>query len=63
MEQKTHLVKIKEHFPFNYHKIVVEQHETAMVIDVKDSLSIPKPNLQNPKAFYRSFYKSISRFF
>jgi len=63
MEAKIKLIKIKEHYPFNYHHIMVERHETARIIDSKDALSVPKPNLQNPKAFYRSFYKSISRFF
>lgn len=61
--EEIYLVKIKEHYPFNYHYIKVEKHEISRVFDMKDALSVPKPNLQNPKSFYRSFYKSISRFF
>lgn len=62
MDGQKDLVKIKEHFPFNYHGIKAERHETAKIIDIKDALSVPIPDLQNPKSFYRSFYKPITRF-
>ena len=62
METKIDLVKIKEHFPYNYHNIILKRHEKAMVIDMKDALSVPVPNVQNERAFYRSFYKPLTRF-
>ena len=62
METEIDLVKIKEHFPYNYHNIIIIKHEKALVIDMSDALSVPVPNVQNEKSFYRSFYKSISDF-
>ncbi len=62
MEKKIDLVKIKEQFPYNYHDIVIERHEKAKIIDIKDSVSIPVLDVQNPKAFYSSFYKPLTRF-
>ncbi|MDD4150881.1 MAG: hypothetical protein PHE33_12725 [Bacteroidales bacterium] len=62
MEKKIDLVKIKEHFPFNYYNIVLKRHKKAMVIDMKDALSVSVPCVQNERAFYRSFYKPLTRF-
>ena len=38
METEIDLVKIKEHFPYNYHNIIIIKHEKALVIDMSDAL-------------------------
>jgi len=52
------LVKQKEAFPFNYHKVTVIKKDNQF-IKMEDAFNVNIPKIQNEKTLYLLFYKQI----